>query len=109
AETLKGTIVKSVASRVKDNATIYLEPVPSQATLKDVPGAGMVKPVPFVQGPLAVPAGQEGGPLFDGLLSKSAKAALEEYKKKEALAVGSLDSLAKENSTFARSQLAAVG
>ena len=38
--------------QVKDNATIYLEPVPSQATLKDVPGAGMVKPVPFVQRPL---------------------------------------------------------
>ena len=55
------------------------------------------------------PAGQEGGPLFVGLLSKSAKAALEDYKKKEASAIGSLDALAKENSTLARSQLAAVG
>lgn len=47
AETLKGTITKALASRTKDNSTIYLEPVPSQATLKDVPGAGMVKAVQF--------------------------------------------------------------
>lgn len=46
--------------------------------------------------------------MFDGLLSKSAKAALEEYKKKEAAAVGSLDSSAKEKSALARSELAAV-
>lgn len=49
-----------------------------------------------------------GPPLFDGLLSKSAKAALEEYKKKEAESVGGLDASAKEQSTQARSQLAAV-
>lgn len=47
AESLKGTITKTLNARAKDNSTIYLEPVPSQATLKDVPGAGMVKAVPF--------------------------------------------------------------
>lgn len=47
AESLKGTITKALNARAKDNSTIYLEPVPNQATLKDVPGAGMVKAVPF--------------------------------------------------------------
>lgn len=50
AETLNGTVTKALSTCVKDNSTIYLEPVPSQATLKDVPGAGMVKAVPFVAG-----------------------------------------------------------
>lgn len=40
-------MTKALASRTKDNSTIYLEPVPSQGTLKDVPGAGMVKASPF--------------------------------------------------------------
>lgn len=52
--------------------------------------------------------GSHGPKLFDGLLSKSAKAALEEYKKKEAEAVGALEASAKEKTTEARSQLAAV-
>eukprot|EP00752_Nemacystus_decipiens_P018228 g16356.t1 len=104
AETLKGTITKALASRSKDNSTIYLEPVPSQATLKDVPGAGMVKAVPFVLGGCGT-----GHALFDGLLSKSAKAALEDYKAKEAAAIAAVDGLAKEKSALARSQLAAVG
>ncbi|CAM9301607.1 unnamed protein product, partial [Hapterophycus canaliculatus] len=106
AESLKGTITKALNSRAKDNSTIYLEPVPSQATLKDVPGAGMVKAVPFAG---STSATTNSKPLFEGLLSKSAKAALEEYKSKEAAAVGAMDGLAKEKSALARSQLAAVG
>ncbi|CAM9517364.1 unnamed protein product, partial [Ectocarpus fasciculatus] len=104
ADTLKGIVTKALNSRAKDNSTIYLEPVPSQATLNAVPGLGMVKPTPFVES-----TGPGGKPLFDGLLSKSAKAALEEYKKKEAVVVGGMDSLAKESSVAARDQLKAVG
>eukprot|EP00903_Cladosiphon_okamuranus_P015118 g13981.t1 len=104
AETLKGIITKTLSSRSKDNSTIYLEPVPSQATLKDIPGAGMVKAVPFEEGGVLT-----GKALFDGLLSKSAKAAVEDYKAKETAAIGAVDGLAKEKSTLARSQLAAVG
>lgn len=58
-----------------------------------------------------MPGNNAGGhrpTLFDGLLSKSAKAALEEYKRKESETVGSLEAKAKEQTTFARSQLAAV-
>lgn len=50
AENLKGTINKSLTLRVKDNSTIYLEPVPAEATLKSVAGASMVKAVAFVEG-----------------------------------------------------------
>lgn len=57
---------------------------------------------------ITVTSGPGGKPLFDGLLSKSAKAALEDYKKKEAVVVGGMDSLAKENSVAARDQLKAV-
>lgn len=46
--------------------------------------------------------------MFQGLLSKSAKAALEDYKAKEAAAVADLDARAKERSAAARSELAAV-
>lgn len=49
AETLKGIVTKALNSRAKDNSTIYLEPVPNQATLNAVPGLGMVKPTPFVE------------------------------------------------------------
>lgn len=55
--------------------------------------------------PLSFSAGHA---LFDGLLSKSAKAALEDYKAKETAAIGAVDGLAKEKSALARSQLAAV-
>lgn len=49
-----------------------------------------------------------GASLFQGLLSKSAKTALEDYKAKEAAAVAELDARAKEQSAAARSELAAV-
>ncbi|CAM9433784.1 unnamed protein product, partial [Sphacelaria rigidula] len=104
ATTLNANITKTLSSRVKDNSTIYMEPVPGQLSVKPIPGACMVKTLPFVEG-----GGSHGPKLFDGLLSKSAKAALEEYKKKEAEAVGALEASAKEKTTEARSQLAAVG
>lgn len=64
AETLRGTITKALASRKRDNSTIYLEPVPAQATLKDVPGAVMVKAVPFVEGGGSSSSGGGGEFLF---------------------------------------------
>lgn len=50
AAKLQATVTKVLNSAAKDNNTIYIEPVPSQASLKTVPGAGMVKAVPFVEG-----------------------------------------------------------
>lgn len=46
--------------------------------------------------------------MFVGLLSKSAKAALEEYKRKESEAVAELDVRVKTQTTSARNRLAEV-
>lgn len=94
--------MKNRATAEKDNSTIYLEPVPAEASLKPVATACMVK----VLDP-EFPAPQQK--LFPTLLPKPVKEALTAFGKQVGELVAGAEQEGREASKDARQQLSAVG
>lgn len=107
AELLKAKIVKNKAVAEKDNSTIYLETVPTEASLKPVNKTCMVKVVE--PEPSFPSTGTLQPTLFANILPKAIKEALTEAEKQVVALAAAMEQEGREASKGARQQLARAG
>lgn len=107
AELLKSKIIRNLAVAEKDNATIYLEPIPAEASLKPVSKVCMVK-ILEPEFPFAA-TGDSQPLLFVNILPKAVKETLTRVERRCSSLAAEMEHAGREASKSARQQLAKVG